>query len=98
MIQKWTHLLYPRPFVVGKTLRAPIMHLRVSTRSRALQICGHGHGYARQVLLLAGPDKGKTGFMIGVESSLRADIGQSKAIIKLETNTALGGISEIKVR
>lgn len=49
-----------------------------------------------KVLLLAGPDKGKTGYMIGLENSVRADAGQPKAIIKLETSTALGGIREIK--
>ncbi|CAM9361597.1 unnamed protein product [Laminaria digitata] len=40
------------------------------------------------VLLVSGPDKGRTGYMIGVENS--------KAIIKLETSAALG-MREIKV-
>eukprot|EP00904_Undaria_pinnatifida_P013327 jgi/Undpi1/9124/HiC_scaffold_26.g11582.m1 len=40
------------------------------------------------VLLITGPDKGKTGYIIGVESG--------KAIIKLETSAAVG-VREIKV-
>lgn len=44
-----------------------------------------------QVLMLAGPDKGKTGYVIGLENNTG-----SKAIIKLETSAALG-IREIKV-
>ena len=47
-----------------------------------------------QVLLLAGPDKGKTGYMIGMEGGSMA---ATKAIIKLETSSALG-MREIKVR
>lgn len=46
-----------------------------------------------QVLLLAGPDKGKTGYMIGMEGGSMA---ATKAIIKLETSSALG-MREIKV-
>ena len=42
---------------------------------------------------MAGPDKGKTGYMIGLESGSPS----MKAIIKLETSAALG-IREIKVR
>lgn len=42
---------------------------------------------------MAGPDKGKTGSMIGVEPGSP----NSKAIIKLETSASLGGIREIKV-
>ncbi|CAM9151913.1 unnamed protein product [Scytosiphon promiscuus] len=45
------------------------------------------------VLLLAGPDKGKTGYMIGVEGGSAV---ATKAIIKLETSSALG-MREIKV-
>eukprot|EP00752_Nemacystus_decipiens_P003091 g2862.t1 len=45
------------------------------------------------VLLLAGPDKGKTGYMIGMEGGSMA---ATKAIIKLETSSALG-MREIKV-
>lgn len=44
-----------------------------------------------QVLMLAGPDKGKTGYVIGLDNNTG-----SKAIIKLETSAALG-IREIKV-
>ncbi|CAM9190489.1 unnamed protein product [Ascophyllum nodosum] len=43
------------------------------------------------VLMLAGPDKGKTGYMIGMENNPAA-----KAIIKLESSAALG-VREIKV-
>eukprot|EP00903_Cladosiphon_okamuranus_P016585 g15299.t1 len=46
------------------------------------------------VLLLAGPDKGKTGYMIGMEGGGMAVA--TKAIIKLETSSALG-MREIKV-
>lgn len=46
-----------------------------------------------QVLLLAGPDKGKTGYMIGMEGGSMA---ATKAIVKLETSSALG-MREIKV-
>ncbi|CAN0369908.1 unnamed protein product [Ectocarpus sp. 6 AP-2014] len=45
------------------------------------------------VLLVAGPDKGKTGFMIGVEGG---SLSATKAIVKLETSSALG-MREIKV-
>lgn len=41
--------------------------------------------------MLAGPDKGKTGYVIGLDNNTG-----SKAIIKLETSAALG-IREIKV-
>lgn len=47
-----------------------------------------------QVLLLAGPDKGKTGYVIGMEGGSMAS---TKAIVKLETSSALG-MREIKVR
>lgn len=54
--------------------------------------CVPWHGCV-QVLLVAGPDKGKTGYMIGVEGANSS----MKAIIKLETSASLG-IREIKVR
>ncbi|KAG5176487.1 hypothetical protein JKP88DRAFT_216266 [Tribonema minus] len=50
------------------------------------------------IMLVAGPDKGRTGRMIGEEvavSRVGAASGSKKAIIKL--NTTLGGIREIKV-
>ncbi|CAM9406744.1 unnamed protein product, partial [Pylaiella littoralis] len=46
------------------------------------------------VLLLAGPDKGKTGYLIGIEGG---SLTATKAIVKLETSSALG-MREIKVR
>lgn len=47
--------------------------------------------------MLAGPDKGKTGYLIGMENAVRADLGgQAKAIVKLETSSTLG-VREIKV-
>lgn len=45
--------------------------------------------------MLAGPDKGRTGYMIGMENAMRADLGEAKAIVKLETTTSLG-VREIK--
>ncbi|CAM9323754.1 unnamed protein product [Ectocarpus fasciculatus] len=45
------------------------------------------------VLLLAGPDKGKTGYVIGMEGG---SLSATKAIVKLETSSALG-MREIKV-
>ncbi|CAM9794229.1 unnamed protein product [Discosporangium mesarthrocarpum] len=50
------------------------------------------------ILLITGPDKGKTGRMIGVEAPDRSrPQGQGKAIVKLENGSSLGGIREIKV-
>lgn len=46
------------------------------------------------MLFLAGPDKGKTGYVIGMEGGT---LVATKAIVKLETSSALG-MREIKVR